>query len=132
MLRVAEYIAKQYGHQAIVTGDSLAQVASQTLENIVAQDISIDLPILRPLIAYDKEEIITLARKIGTYEISIRFYKDCCSLIAPNPSTKANLEKVEQIESELDLKTIMKDSLDKSEQIIITNKDQAIIPKLVF
>jgi len=111
MLRVAERIANQGGRKAIVTGDSLAQVASQTLENLVAQESSIALPILRPLLTYDKQEIIELAKEIGTYPISIRPYRDCCTIIAPHPSTRANIEKVIELEHQLDLEEIMIDSL---------------------
>ncbi|MFQ6124755.1 MAG: tRNA uracil 4-sulfurtransferase ThiI [Candidatus Heimdallarchaeota archaeon] len=119
MLRVAERIAVQEGLQAIVTGDSLGQVASQTLENLDAQKSSVSFSILRPLLTYDKEEIIALAKEIGTYQISIRSYKDCCSLIASNPVTKANIEKVENLEKELDLERLTDDSLNMGEIITL-------------
>ena len=128
MLRIAERIAKQEGLQAVVTGDSLGQVASQTLENLSAQESSISLPILRPLLSYDKEEIIALARELGTYPISIRFYKDCCSLLAPNPATKANIEKVETLEKELDLYKLIDDSLNMAEIITFPKQAPSIFP----
>lgn len=132
ILRVAERIAKQEGLQAIVTGDSLGQVASQTLENLGAQESSISLSILRPLIAYDKEEIIALAREIGTYPISIRSYKDCCSLIAPNPATKANIEKVEKLEKELDLERLIDDSLNMGEIITLPEQEPSFLRKTLL
>jgi len=106
MLRTAEHLARQEGAKAIVTGDNLAQVASQTLDNLHATESSTSLPIFRPLLTYDKQEIIDLAKKIGTYPISIKPYKDCCSIIARHPSTKANVEIVEKIEKEIDMEEL--------------------------
>ncbi len=100
MIREAEAIANAYGGQALVTGDSLGQVASQTLANIQAIYSASALPLLSPLIGYDKEEIIALARRIGTYELSIEEYCDICSfLIAKHPETAAKAERVQQYES---------------------------------
>jgi thiamine biosynthesis protein ThiI len=100
MLRVAERLARQRHITALVTGDSLSQVASQTLENITALDAAITLPVLRPLIGFNKQEIIAWARRIGTYETSIEPYKDCCALIARRPKTRARAERLEAIEVE--------------------------------
>lgn len=86
LMRTAEIQAQRIKAQALVSGDSLGQVASQTLENLVSVSRAIDMPIFRPLIGSNKNEIITLARQIGTYEISIEPYKDCCALIAQHPS----------------------------------------------
>jgi len=95
MIRTAGIIAEQIGAQALVTGDSLGQVASQTLANIAAIYDASPMPLLSPLMGYDKEEIIELARKVGTYEISIEEYCDICSyLIAKHPETKGKPEKV--------------------------------------
>ncbi|WP_333840379.1 tRNA uracil 4-sulfurtransferase ThiI [Pelomicrobium sp.] len=99
--RVAERLARRLGAPALVAGDSLGQVASQTLKNMVTMSAAVELPILRPLIAYDKREIIDLARSIGTYETSIRPYKDCCSLLSPQPRTASRHEEVSALESEL-------------------------------
>lgn len=87
MARVSEQLAHQLGAKALVTGDSLAQVASQTLDNLTATSRATDMPILRPLLAYDKLDIVNLAEKIGTYQLSLLPYKDCCSLISRRPRT---------------------------------------------
>ncbi|MGH8126975.1 MAG: tRNA uracil 4-sulfurtransferase ThiI [Gammaproteobacteria bacterium] len=100
MLRVAERIARERHITALVTGDSLSQVASQTLENITALDAAVTLPVFRPLIGFNKQEIIAWARRIGTYETSIEPYKDCCALIARGPKTRARAERLEEIEVE--------------------------------
>ena len=99
MLRSAERLAKQIDAGALVVGDSLGQVASQTLENIVSASAPINVPIFRPLIGMNKQEIIKIARNIETYKTSIEPYKDCCALIAQNPKTRsfdAALEKLEE------------------------------------
>lgn len=104
MYKIAETVAEKAGIVALVSGDNLGQVASQTVENMAVIGRGIELPIFRPLIGFDKEEIITLARKIGTYDISIEEHEDCCSLFAPkNPATKARLDDI--IEEEKQLKT---------------------------
>ncbi len=102
MIRNAEMIANEVNAKALVTGDSLGQVASQTLENIHAIYDAADLPLLSPLMGYDKEEIIAVARNIGTYDISIEDYCDICAyLIAKHPETKAKREEVARFEAEL-------------------------------
>ncbi|MCS7191630.1 MAG: tRNA 4-thiouridine(8) synthase ThiI [Armatimonadetes bacterium] len=111
MLKVANRIAKEKGLQGIVTGDSLCQVASQTMENLAVIDNASELPIFRPLLTYDKREIITLAQKIGTYELSIQPYKDCCSLIARHPETKAKLSEVIEAEKLLPIERLIEISL---------------------
>ena len=99
MLRIAQKIAERSGALAIVTGDSLGQVASQTLGSMNVIGRTSDLPLLRPLIAMDKLEIITMAKRIGTYETSILPYEDCCTLFVPkSPATNPNLRIVERIE----------------------------------
>lgn len=104
MLRIAEAIAKREKGLALVTGESVAQVASQTLENLGVIDQAADLLILRPLIGMDKREIIDQAHKIGTFETSIIPDQDCCQLFVPrHPATRAKLADVEEAESRLDL-----------------------------
>jgi thiamine biosynthesis protein ThiI len=117
MIRTAGEIARQEGGQALVTGDSLGQVASQTLANINAiYDVS-ELPLLPPLIGWDKEEIIALARRIGTYEISIEEYCDICSfLISKHPQTAGKKNRVAELESLLPLQ-----GLDCQTQMLIFN-----------
>lgn len=101
LMRCAEYLALRIGAGAIITGDSLGQVASQTLENLTSASRVVTLPILRPLIGMNKQEIISHGRRIGTYEISIEPYKDCCALIARHPRTRSRHEELCLIEEEL-------------------------------
>jgi tRNA uracil 4-sulfurtransferase len=104
MVRIADALAHREKAAALVTGDSLGQVASQTLENIRTVSAASTLPIFRPLIGDDKEDIIRVAREIGTYDISILADQDCCSLFVPkHPETMSNLEQVERAESSLDI-----------------------------
>lgn len=98
MGRMAERLAKDTRAQALVSGDSLGQVASQTLENLVSTSQATQLPLLRPLIAMDKQQIIDIARRIGTYELSIQPYKDCCALLSENPRTRSNPEMLQRME----------------------------------
>jgi thiamine biosynthesis protein ThiI len=103
MIRIAEQIAYREEAKALVTGDNLGQVASQTLDNLAAIDEASTMPILRPLIGEDKLDITRQAQEIGTYEISIAPYQDCCSLFIPRrPETKASLEKVKRAEKGLE------------------------------
>ncbi|KXH87175.1 tRNA uracil 4-sulfurtransferase ThiI [Sporosarcina sp. HYO08] len=100
MLQIADQVRQEAEALAIVTGESLGQVASQTLDSLTAINAVTSTPILRPLIAADKLEIIDLAQKIGTYDISIQPYEDCCTIFTPaNPKTKPKLQKVEYYES---------------------------------
>ena len=116
MLRIAEAIANKVGALALVTGENVGQVASQTLSNMRAIEEVTPLPILRPLAGDNKEEIINEARRIGTYEISIEPYEDCCSVFVPkHPETRANLEKVRDIDAKLDLDPIIEQTLEQTE-----------------
>lgn len=109
MFKIAENISKKYNCQALVTGDSLGQVASQTLENLTAVYQSVEMLKLSPLIGNNKSEIISLARKLKTLEISNRPYEDCCSLfVAKHPQIKAKLDDVLTLENRLDLSVIDK------------------------
>lgn len=114
MSAVAGEIARARGGLGIFSGDSLGQVASQTLENLAAVSAGYDLPIFRPLIAYDKLEIIRLAKQIGVFSKSTAEYKDCCSIIARNPATRANMEIVHRIESQLDLRALLLEALEET------------------
>ena len=104
MMRIAAELAEQRGAKGLVTGDSLGQVASQTIENITVVDAAVDaVEVLRPLIGMDKQEIMDEARRIGTYDISTRKHQDCCVLFEPrSPATKARLADVEAAETDLD------------------------------
>ena len=113
MMRIAQAIAQKERASALVTGDSLGQVASQTLENIRTISAAVSLPVFRPLIGDDKEEIMRIARVIGTYEISIIADQDCCSLFVPrHPETMSTLENAEHAENGLDLPRLIQTALD--------------------
>jgi tRNA uracil 4-sulfurtransferase len=111
MLKLSESIAMADGHKALVTGDSLGQVASQTIENLNVFNTSVSMPIFQPLISFDKEEIIKLAREIGSYDISIRPYKDCCSIMARRPRTRIKLNKIEMLEKRIGLERLIEKTL---------------------
>lgn len=116
MVRIAQEIANNKKILTLVTGENLGQVASQTMENISVIDHAIDLPVLRPLIGQDKEEIINKAKNIDTYEISILPDQDCCSRFLPkHPATKANLKEVEKAEKKLKIKKLVKDAIKNTE-----------------
>ncbi len=102
MLRITELLAKQSGAKALVTGESCGQVSSQTLENIAVVDDVAGMPVLRPLIGMNKEEIVGMSQEIGTFPISIQPDQDCCSLFVPrHPETRARLETVQRLEQSL-------------------------------
>ena len=113
MLRVAERIAEMEGAHAIVMGDSLGQVASQTLRNIKVESQAINIPVLRPLIGWDKVEIIDTARDIGTYDISIR-PGVCCTIVPKKPSTHAELGRVLAEEEKIDIDSLLENSVESA------------------
>jgi thiamine biosynthesis protein ThiI len=109
MLRIAEQVARREKCKALITGESLAQVASQTLDNIAVIQEAAELPILRPLVGMDKQEIIDQARRIGTYQISSIPDQDCCQLFVPkHPATGARLADVQQDEKKLDIEELLR------------------------
>ena len=115
MLRIASKILEKEKADALVTGDNLAQVASQTLENINAIYKVTNHPILTPLLGENKDEIIKTSKKIGTYELSILPYSDCCSfLVDKHPETRAKLEKIEEVEKILEIKLLAEKAYKKS------------------
>lgn len=120
MMRVAQIIADRQECKALVTGESLGQVASQTLESIVVTDSVCDMPVFRPLIGMDKEEIVTISRKIDAYDTSILPYEDCCTIFTPkHPQTKPRIDRVEDQESRLDVETLLAEALENIEKIVI-------------
>ena len=122
MMRISQKIALNNGAGALITGESLGQVASQTLQSINATNAVVDIPIFRPLIGFDKQDIMDVAHKIGTYDISIQPYEDCCTVFLPkNPVTKPKIEKVLAEESKLDIEALLQKSLDSEEIMIIQN-----------
>lgn len=121
MVRIAQGIARNLGAKALITGESIGQVASQTMESILCTNEVADIPILRPLIGLDKQEIIEIARKIGTYEISIRPYEDCCTVFVPeHPVTRPRLDSVKKIESAFDVEEMTKKGVKDVEIIEIS------------
>jgi thiamine biosynthesis protein ThiI len=118
MMRISERIAADNGCKAIVTGESLGQVASQTMEAMGVTEACIDLPVLRPVIAMDKTEIISVANKIGTFETSILPYEDCCTVFTPkHPRTKPKLQEVVEAESAMDIESLVNEAIMNIERI---------------
>lgn len=108
MIRVAEILAKKLGCQALISGESLGQVASQTIGALVCTDAAATMPILRPLIGMDKEEIIRISRRIDTFEISIQPYEDCCTVFTPkHPRTRPTEEQITEAEKALDIEELL-------------------------
>jgi len=114
MMMAAERIAKKEGAGAIITGESLGQVASQTVQNIAAEQSMLKIPVLRPLIGLDKEEITRLAEHVGTYEDSIKPYKDVCSINARSPVTNSSIQTFKKIAKEMGLAKVVERSLKKA------------------
>jgi thiamine biosynthesis protein ThiI len=122
MVRIAQQIAAAARAECLVTGESLGQVASQTLGNLRAIEEVAEIPILRPLIGDDKAEIMDLAERIGTFEISTLPHDDCCSLFVPkHPATNASLEAVQEAEAALDINTLVKLAVESVERKIVDN-----------
>jgi thiamine biosynthesis protein ThiI len=120
MMRIAERIANDNGCTALVTGENLGQVASQTAEALAVTEQCIDLPVFRPLIAFDKKEIVDFARTIGTYETSILPYEDCCTVFTPRrPRTKPKLEEVLAAESALDIEALVEEAHKNTERVAV-------------
>ena len=120
MMRIAERIAKNTGLGAVITGESLGQVASQTLESITSTNSVTTIPVFRPLIGFDKDEIIEISQRIGAFETSILPYEDCCTIFLPKrPVTKPRLSAVEKVESALDVETLVNNALQNIETVTI-------------
>ena len=120
MMRLAQEVAVRQDCQCLITGESLVQVASQTVQAIHTTNAVCELPVLRPVIGMDKEEIVTIARKIGTMDISILPYEDCCTVFTPkHPQTKPTLERVMEEESKLDVEALVAEALEGVERITL-------------
>ncbi len=123
MMRITQNLANYYTCGAIITGESLAQVASQTLAAINATNQSVDMPILRPLIGMDKTEIVDISRKIDTYETSILPYEDCCTIFSPkHPKTKPKLEEILKAEEKMDMPKLLeleKEAMDNAQRVYL-------------
>lgn len=120
MMRISERIAKLHGAGAVITGESLGQVASQTLESITSTNSVATIPVFRPLIGFDKDEIIEISQRIGAFETSILPYEDCCTIFLPKrPVTKPRLEHVLKVESVLDVDKLVENALSDIETVVI-------------
>ena len=127
MVRITEALAKRHQAKAIVTGESCGQVASQTLDNIAVIDQAAGMPILRPLIGSNKEEIVNMARDIGTLTTSILPDQDCCTLFVPkHPETRANLDTVLRLEEALSVDELVRDSLENTERLHFASPEAAV------
>ena len=116
MMRIAGIIARKEGAQALVTGESIGQVASQTMEALAVTDSVVDMPVFRPLIGFDKIDIIRQAEKIGTYETSCLPYEDCCTVFTPrHPATRPKMEKILEGEGRLDSETLISRAVENAE-----------------
>ena len=112
MMTIAEKVAREKDCLALITGESLGQVASQTMQALGVTDNAVDMPVFRPCIGMDKEEIVSIARKIGTFETSIQPYEDCCTVFTPkHPKTKPELEKVKIQENKLDFDALVEEAM---------------------
>lgn len=121
MMRIAEKIAARCGAQCLITGESLGQVASQTIEGMTSSNSVIDnLPVLRPLCGFDKDEIIERSRNIGAYEISIQPFEDCCTVFLPkHPVIKPSLKTVVEEEEKLDVQALLNEALSSIETVVL-------------
>ena len=122
MMQIAERIAQQTGCLALITGESVGQVASQTMQSLVCTDEAVSMPVFRPLIGNDKEEVIVLARKIGTFETSILPYEDCCTIfVAKHPKTKPAIEAIKRSEMKINIESKVEVAIATREIIILKN-----------
>ncbi len=120
MMRIAERLAIKNGDQAIITGESLGQVASQTIESITSSNSVVTMPVLRPLIMQDKIDIIDISKKIDTYETSILPYEDCCTVFLPKfPAIRPNLDRVKKAEAKLDVEGLIEEAMRNIEKIVL-------------
>jgi thiamine biosynthesis protein ThiI len=123
MRMTAEHLAPRFGASAVSTGDSLSQTASQTIWNIGVFDSRSSLPVLRPLLSYDKEEVVGLARRIGTYELSLEEYKDCCAIITRHPRTRTNAANVAEYVQRLGFGDLISRSLESASLVSYSPKN---------
>ncbi len=120
MMKIAEKIAQETGCLMLITGENLGQVASQTAEALVVTDHSVQMPVMRPLIAMDKVDIMEIARNIGTYETSILPYEDCCTVFLPkHPSTRPKLDRILESENKLNAEQLIADAVASKETVTI-------------
>ena len=127
MMEISQRIARQDGCGALITGENLGQVASQTMEAMAVTGAVVDMPIFMPLVGMDKEEIVTIARKIGTMETSILPYEDCCTVFTPkHPKTKPTIGQLLNVEKALDREALILRALESVEKIKVSYHDDAV------
>lgn len=120
MMAISLKIAHEYGCEALITGESLGQVASQTMKAINVTNVLADIPVYRPLIGMDKDEIVQISRKIGTFETSVLPYEDCCTVFTPrHPRTRPELEKVIEQENKLDFNALVNEAFENREAVVV-------------
>lgn len=116
MMKIAERIATQCGAQALITGESIGQVASQTMDSLVCTDDAVSIPVFRPLIGFDKEEIVEKAQQIGTFETSILPFEDCCTVFVPqHPVTRPKVEQLRESETLVDFEPMIRSAIESAE-----------------
>ncbi len=121
MMKIAERIAKDCGAQALITGEAIGQVASQTMDSLACTDDAVSLPVFRPLIGFDKEEIIERAQQIGTFDTSIQPYEDCCTVFVPqHPVTRPKVEQLRQSEALVDFEPMIEKAISTAELMKIS------------
>jgi thiamine biosynthesis protein ThiI len=128
MMEISQRIAKHDGCGALITGENLGQVASQTMEAMTVTGAVVDLPIFMPLIGFDKEEIVTIARKIGTFETSVLPYEDCCTVFTPkHPKTKPTIAQLLDAEKKLDREALISKALENIEKVKVEYHDAPVL-----
>ena len=128
MMEISQRIAKDDGCKALITGENLGQVASQTMEAMTVTGAVVDIPIFMPLVGMDKEEIITIARKIGTMDVSVLPYEDCCTVFTPkHPKTKPTLGQLLNAERKLDREALIQEALENVEKVAVKYDDEAFL-----
>ena len=123
MMRIANIIASETKSYALITGESIGQVASQTIQALSVTNEVVNMPVFRPLIGMDKDEIIQIARKIGTFDTSILPYEDCCTVFTPkHPVTRPVAEKIRQSEEKIDMEKMIDDAVSGTEIVTLKRR----------
>ena len=127
MMEISQRIAKHHGCGALITGENLGQVASQTMEAMAVTGAVVEIPIFMPLVGMDKEEIVTIARKIGTFDTSVLPYEDCCTVFTPkHPKTKPTLNQLLEAERKLDRQALIERALENVEKIVVKYHEEGV------
>ena len=128
MMEISKRIAKEDGCGALITGENLGQVASQTMEAMTVTGAVVDIPVFMPLIGMDKEEIVTIARKIGTMDTSILPYEDCCTVFTPkHPKTKPTINQLINAEKYLDREALIIEAMETVEKVKVQYHDEPLL-----